>query len=280
MAQHRMMSLKIIDSARFLKMPQSSQNLYFHLILRGDDDGVVEAYNVLRLCGASEDDLRILAAKGFITVLNEDLVSFINDWREHNLIRADRKVDSIYQALLVQVIPDVDLLESKQRADRPAKKEIIDMDVIGTSQGQPMDSLSKDKISKDKINEDKNNYQLIADLYNQICVSFPKVKKLSEQRKKAIKARLRVYSIDDFKTLFEMAEQSNFLKGVNNRNWSADFDWLLNDTNIVKVLEGKYNNRKENTYVNINTGRQAESATEGLVAKAIKSGVSTEFEGF
>lgn len=133
------------------------------------------------------------------------------------------------------------------------------------------------EIEKEK--KEKNNYQLIADLYNQICISFPKVKKLSEQRKKAIKARLRVYSLDDFKILFEMAEQSDFLKGINNRNWSADFDWLLNDTNIVKVLEGKYNNRKENI-VPVDTGKQIESAAEGLVAKAIKSGISTEFEGF
>ena len=79
MAQRRMFNLKIVDSAKFLKMPISSQLLYFHLGLRADDDGIVEAYNILRLIGSSEDDLKVLVSKGFIKVLNEDMVTFICD---------------------------------------------------------------------------------------------------------------------------------------------------------------------------------------------------------
>lgn len=85
-------------------------------------------------------------------------------------------------------------------------------------------------------------YQEIADLYNSTCISFPKLTKLSEARKKAIKARLNTYTIDDFKKLFTMAEQSDFLKGKNDRNWSATFDWLIKDSNMAKVLDGNYKN--------------------------------------
>jgi hypothetical protein len=46
--------------------------------------------------------------------------------------------------------------------------------------------------------------------------------------------------LDDFKTVFENAEASAFLKGSNDRNWSANFDWLIADKNFVKVLEGNY----------------------------------------
>lgn len=88
-----------------------------------------------------------------------------------------------------------------------------------------------------------NLYQQISDLYNDICVSFPKLTKLSDKRKKAIKTRLNMYNIDDFKQLFEMAEQSNFLKGGNDRNWSATFDWLITDSNMAKVLDGNYKNK-------------------------------------
>ncbi|KLD61706.1 hypothetical protein WP50_00105 [Lactiplantibacillus plantarum] len=63
MAQRRMFSNRITDSAKFLKMPLSSQALYFHLGLHADDDGVVEAFSVMRQTGAVEDDLRILVAK-------------------------------------------------------------------------------------------------------------------------------------------------------------------------------------------------------------------------
>ena len=105
-------------------MPISCQALYFHLALRADDDGVVEAYNVMRLLGCSEDDLRVLVAKKFVQVLNEDLVAYINDWAEHNSIRADRKIDSIYKELLISVNPDIQLVAKKQRAD--VKKAILE----------------------------------------------------------------------------------------------------------------------------------------------------------
>lgn len=124
MAGHRMIKASIIGAAKFIKMPASCRLLYYDLILRADDDGVVEAFNVMRLTGASEDDLRILFAKGFVTVLNEDLVTYIQNWREHNTIRADRKVDSIYKDLLVQVVPDIELVESRQRTDVKPKIEM------------------------------------------------------------------------------------------------------------------------------------------------------------
>lgn len=85
----------------------------------------------------------------------------------------------------------------------------------------------------------------ITELYNGICVSYKKVTKLSEARKKSINARIRQgYTAEDFKRLFELAEESDFLKGANDRNWSADFDWLIKDANIAKVLDGKYNGGK------------------------------------
>ncbi|WP_322020042.1 hypothetical protein [Clostridium butyricum] len=105
MANRRMISIGIINSAKFLKMPMSSRLLYYDLCLRADDDGVVEGFNILRMTGASEDDLRVLAAKDYVKILNEDLVSYITDWTEHNKLRADRKVNSIYQDLLLQVLP-------------------------------------------------------------------------------------------------------------------------------------------------------------------------------
>lgn len=86
-------------------------------------------------------------------------------------------------------------------------------------------------------------YQSIQNLFNSICKSFPAVKKLSESRKKAIKARLNTYTVEDFEMLFLKAEASDFLKGRNDRNWRADFDWLIKDSNMTKTLEGRYDNR-------------------------------------
>lgn len=86
-------------------------------------------------------------------------------------------------------------------------------------------------------------YQQIADLYNATCVSFPKCTKLSQARKDALKARLKFYSVEDFKQMFEIAEKSDFLKGANSRNWQANFDWMISDKNMPKILEGNYLNK-------------------------------------
>ena len=102
-------------------------------------------------------------------------------------------------------------------------------------------------VKKEK-KEEKNNpvpYQKIKDLYNDICKSFSRVITISATRKKAIAARWKEYgeNIEVFETLFKMAEESNFLRGENERHWTATFDWLMKSANMTKVLEGNYKNK-------------------------------------
>lgn len=242
-----MFSKRIVESTRFLRMPATSQNLYFHLGMLADDDGIVEAYPVMCTTGASEDDLRVLVSKKFVTVLNQDTVTYINDWLEHNTIRADRKKDSIYKDLLLEVVPDAEIIEPKQSYYSRQKEICQTNDGQTDDKVQKNDSISKDKISKGKLSKENIDYQQIADLYNETCVSFPRVTKLSETRKRAIKARLNQYSVDDFRRMFELAESSDFLKGKNDRNWSANFDWMIKDANMAKILDCNYTNRENPT---------------------------------
>lgn len=102
----------------------------------------------------------------------------------------------------------------------------------------------KEREKRESIEEKSRvDYELIARMYNDTCVSFPHLTTLSDARKKAIKARLNKYSIEDLQRAFELAEASDFLKGNNGRNWSANFDWIIKDTNIAKILDGNYNNK-------------------------------------
>jgi hypothetical protein len=90
MAERRMFTMKVVDSDAFLDMPMSTQALYFHLNMRADDDGFVNnPKKILRMVGASEDDLRLLIAKRFILCF-ENGVIVIKHWRMHNLLRKDR----------------------------------------------------------------------------------------------------------------------------------------------------------------------------------------------
>ena len=104
------------------------------------------------------------------------------------------------------------------------------------------DRIDKEEDKDIDINNkrEKTDFQSVVDLFHRICISYPKIRSLSDARKKAINARLKTYSLDDFKTVFENAENSSFLKGANDRNWSANFDWLIADKNMAKVLEGNY----------------------------------------
>lgn len=96
------------------------------------------------------------------------------------------------------------------------------------------------------------DYQKIVNMYNDTCVSFPRLTTLSDTRKKAIRARLNTYTIDDFALMFAKAEASSFLKGGNDRNWSATFDWMIKDSNMAKILDGNYDNKASGMVTNNN----------------------------
>ena len=120
----------------------------------------------------------------------------------------------------------------------------------GKGKGKGEEKGEEEYIKKDISNEisqkDRFPYKEITDLYNQICTELPACVKLSESRKKAIRARLSSgYTVDDFKTLFQKTKDSSFLTGGNNRNWIAGFDWLIKDGNMAKVLEGTFDDRSQ-----------------------------------
>ena len=90
---------------------------------------------------------------------------------------------------------------------------------------------------------DRTDYQAVLDAFHELCPSLPKVLKLSDSRKKAIKARLNDFGLEEIKRAFALTEQSDFLKGNNANGWQAGFDWLMKPANLTKVLEGNYENK-------------------------------------
>ena len=96
MAQRRMFSLKIVDSDAFLDMPLSTQALYFHLSMRGDDDGFVgNPKKIMRLTNCNDDDMKVLFSKRFILPF-ESGICVIKHWKIHNYIQKDRYTETTY----------------------------------------------------------------------------------------------------------------------------------------------------------------------------------------
>lgn len=150
MAERRMFAKTIIDSDAFLNMPASAQNLYFHLGMRADDDGVVNnPRSIMRLVGAHEDDMNILISRKFLIVL-QDAVIVIKHWKINNYIRNDRYIPSKYTELLGSLSLD------ENNAYTTVKKDnCLPIDNHLTTDclplGIPTVSTGKDSIGKDSV---------------------------------------------------------------------------------------------------------------------------------
>lgn len=98
----------------------------------------------------------------------------------------------------------------------------------------------EDKANKPEIS---NKPQQLADRYNAICTNLPRVVRLTDKRRRAVRLiHDKGYTPEQLDEVFRKAQSSSFCTGQNDRHWKADFDWLLNESNLVKVLEGKYDN--------------------------------------
>lgn len=90
MAQKRMFDKTITNNDNFLEMPDSTQNLYFHLSMEADDDGFVDNWkSIMRMTGKKDDDLKLLIAKSFIIPFETGVI-VIKHWRINNYLRKDR----------------------------------------------------------------------------------------------------------------------------------------------------------------------------------------------
>ena len=69
---------------------------------------------------------------------------------------------------------------------------------------------------------------------------MPKVSKLTDKRKTSIRKFLKEFTIEDFKNICCIANENAFLTGNNNRNWKADFDFIMRVDKATSILEGKY----------------------------------------
>ncbi|MFR3791361.1 MAG: hypothetical protein ACLTWO_05445 [Blautia massiliensis (ex Durand et al. 2017)] len=97
MANKRMFSLSVVDTDRFLDMPVSTQALYFHLGMHGDDDGFVSGpRKIARAAGCNDDDLRLLIQKKYIIPFKSGVV-VITDWKINNTLKNDRYKPTVYQ---------------------------------------------------------------------------------------------------------------------------------------------------------------------------------------
>lgn len=213
MAERRMMSKSIIKSDTFLDMPATTQNLYFHMLLDADDDGFINApKSIMRMIGAKDDDMKVLAAKQFVIPFESGVV-VIKDWKIHNYIQNDRYKPS--------TLPERDLLNIQKDKTYTLKGDVSRMDTeciqtvsIGKDRLGKVrlgkDRIGKDRVGKDSIDTlchvthddvDKSHFEIIEYLNLKTGSKFKPTTKPYIQ---AIRSRLKEgYTVDDFKTVID-----------------------------------------------------------------------------
>lgn len=161
MANRRMLSKTVVQTQRFLRLPLEAQALYCHLVVNADDDGIVEAFPIMRMINANEDSLNLLTLKQYLILLNNEMVYFIKDFFEQNTIKADRYTPSNHRQLLIDYLKDNQLLEKINLGPRLINYLQTTRLQVGTSLDPDgnlniiKDKISKDRIGKDKLSQDK-----------------------------------------------------------------------------------------------------------------------------
>jgi predicted phage replisome organizer len=63
---------------------------------------------------------------------------------------------------------------------------------------------------------------------------------ITDKRKIALNARIKEHGIEAIYKAIDNVGKSKFMRGGNDKNWYASFDWVFAPNNFVKVLEGNY----------------------------------------
>lgn len=188
-----MFTKKITNSDIFLEMPLSTQALYFHLNMEADDDGFNGSpKKIQRMIGASDDDLKVLLAKGFIIPFESGVV-VIKHWKLHNYIQKDRYKETLYldEKSLLEVnenktyslldtkcVQDVSRLDTQYSIDKISiDKNSID---IYTIEPEPEKTVSKKEIEK-----------MLTDEFNTIWKEYPNKQGKQNALKSYIRARTK-----------------------------------------------------------------------------------------
>lgn len=218
MAKRRMFSLEIIDTDIFLDMPQSSQNLYFHLGMRADDDGFVSnPKKIMKIIGATEDDHKILIMKQFI-IPYETGICVIKHWKIHNYIQIDRYKETIYREEKSQLSQDINGTYTK------CIQDVSNMDT----------QVRLGKVSLDKDSIDKVIYKDIISFLNETCNK--NYKDTTPKTRELIKVRIKEgYTVDDFKTVISKKAQDKYF---------IENDYLRPETLFSNKFESYLNENK------------------------------------
>lgn len=270
MAQKRMFSNSVVESDEFLEMPDSSQNLYFHLSMQADDDGFIDKWkSIMRMTGKKEDDLKILIAKSFVIPFDTGVL-VIRHWRLNNYLQKDRYKETIYKD------------EKSRLTIDKSNVYNLDTECIHSIDKNRLDKISIEKNSKEKEQEEsescgdgflendscEDDFQKVLNFYEEnINLLTPYTSDLLKDFADELGKDLVVYAM-------QIAVENNkktisYIKAILN-NWAK--------ANIKTLAEAKEENTKKAEKKNKKTAKEdlevvdTSSLTEEEYLKMVRGG--------
>lgn len=240
MAQRRMFSRKITDTDKFIEMPATTQNLYFHLNMNADDEGFVDRVSIIqRMIGASGDDLKLLIAKGFVIPFESGVV-VIRHWRIHNYIQADRFQPTIHQNEKSQIEYD----ETKTANIKRLGECIQNVYKVDTQVrlGKDRLELDKDRLDHhlDQNDDDKNLvFKKLKEAFGEMSVNGTMVEEV-EKLLKHYGQELVILALD--KTILNAGKSLRYTMSILQR-WDGQG---LRTAEQIRVADEEYERKKSN----------------------------------
>lgn len=244
MAERRMFAKSIVLTDAFLDMPLSARCLYFTLGMFADDDGFVGSpKSIIRQCGASEDDMKILLAKRYILRFDSGVI-VIKHWRMNNYLQADRKKQTTYLEELDQLVIDRKgaYTEKPQAEEKyiecsevaPVNEDMYTKCIQNVYTGK--DSIDKDSVVKDK-DIAREESPITLGIYGNVYLTKGELDELIKQYP------------DDYKDMIE--NLSTYMRSngkVYADHFATMMRWKHNDSEKVKITPGKWEPKIKRKY--------------------------------
>ena len=213
-----------------------------------------------------------------------------------NKERGNKKIEYVYE------IFEKPLVEGKRQKEQETEKQPLEKQKVENQgvENLPLESQAVEnqgQLSTKELNTNKLNtkeYIHVKNEFSQACEDIKnkwikiaqeydlsgKQLKIDDKRKKAIKNLFKEYSVEELLQAIDKIHISKFMQGDNKNKWQVTFDWLIKKANLLKVLEGNYDD-KINTEIknNANTNNKFRASVQSERPKVTAEGLKKYFGG-
>lgn len=218
-----------------------------------------------------------------------------------NKERGNKKIEYVYE------IFEKPLVEGKRQKEQETEKQPLEKQKVENQgvENLPLESQAVEnqgQLSTKELNTNKlstkevstKEYIHVKNEFSQACEDIKnkwikiaqeydlsgKQLKIDDKRKKAIKNLFKEYSVEELLQAIDKIHISKFMQGDNKNKWQVTFDWLIKKANLLKVLEGNYDDKTNTeTKNNVNTNKKFRAGIQSERPKVTPEGLRKYFGG-